>query len=49
MTETQTGFQRRTREQQIDEIELKERLEAVATVEARARAGLAMSSSNATR
>ena len=42
VTETQTGFQRRTREQQIDEIELRERLEAVATVEARARAGLAV-------
>lgn len=42
VTETQTGCQRRRREQQIDEAELRERLEAVATVDDWARAGLAV-------
>ena len=42
VTETQTGYQRRRREQQIDEAELRERLGAVTAVDDRARAGLAV-------
>lgn len=42
VTETQTGYQRRRRGQQIDEAELRERLGAVTTVDDRARAGLAV-------
>ena len=42
MTETQTGFQRRRREQQIDQRELRERLGAVHAVDRLARAGLAV-------
>ena len=42
VTETQTGYQRRRREQQIDEAELRDRLGAVAAVDDRARAGLAV-------
>ena len=42
VTETQTGYQRRRREQQIDGAELRERLGAVATVDDLARAALAV-------
>ena len=42
VTETQTGHQRRRREQQIDGAELRERLGAVATVDDLARAALAV-------
>ena len=42
VTETQTGFQRRRREQQIDQDELEERLGVVHGVDDLARAGLAV-------
>lgn len=42
VTETQTGLQRRRREQQVDAADLRERLGAVHAVEDRARAGLAV-------
>ena len=42
VTETQTGYQRRRRVQRIDEAELRERLGAVAAVDDRARARLAV-------
>lgn len=41
VTETQTGFQRRRREEHINPVALRERLEAVHAVDARARAELA--------
>ena len=42
VTETQTGYQLRTREQQIDQVELRGRLGAVHGVDDLARAGLAV-------